>query len=93
MFDLERKKQQRAAIKAAEAEARRVRELEKAKALEIAKLQYQSRIQKEEDAAARREREVLKMEKMEMQLIQQLKDTQILQRNALDELEMALRLE
>ena len=92
-IDLQRKKEQRAAIKAAEEEARKVRELKNKKTLEQARRHYEIRIKKEEEEAIKREKEVLRMEKMEMELIQQLKNTQMKQKAALNDLESALQIE
>jgi hypothetical protein len=92
-LDLERKKEQRALIKASLEEARRIRELGKAKLLEQARINYESRIHREEEEALRRERDVAQMERVEIELIQQLKSTQMLQRAALEELDCALRID
>lgn len=92
-IDLQRKKEQRSAIKAAEEEARKIRELKNQKILEQARHQYEIRIKKEEEEALKREKEVLRMEKMEMELIQQLKNTQMKQKAALNDLETALQVE
>jgi hypothetical protein len=51
---------------------------------------YLMRVQEKELAARRKEREVSRMEKVEMQLIQKLKNTQQLQQRAFYELENAL---
>jgi hypothetical protein len=48
------------------------------------------RVQEKEQAARRKEKEVARMEKVEMQLIQKLKNTQQLQQRAFFELESAL---
>ena len=66
--------------------------MSRSKVLEQAKRHYEVKIKKEEDEAIRREKEVLKMEKLEMELIQQLKNTQMLQQSALNDLESALQI-
>ena len=51
---------------------------------------YLERVREKELAARRKQKEVGRMEKMEMQLIQKLKNTQQLQQRAFYELENAL---
>lgn len=92
-MELVKKKEQRAAIKAAEEEAKRIRQISREKRLQLARSNYEQRIMNEEEEVAKREAEVAKMEKMEMELIQQLKNTQMRQKVALEELETALRVE
>jgi vacuolar-type H+-ATPase subunit H len=93
MLVLQRKREQRAAIKAAEEEARKIRVLLREKQVEEAKRNYQNRLQVVEMEALRREQEVARMERVEMELIQQLKNTQMLQKAALEDLETALKVE
>lgn len=92
-MELIRKKEQRAAIKASEEEAKRIREISREKRVQLARLNYEERIKREEDEVARREVEVARMERIEMGLIQQLKNTQMRQKVAFEELETALKVE
>lgn len=78
------------AVKTKEEQIRQAREAERARVEKMNEDMYLMRVQEKELAARRKEREVSRMEKVEMQLIQKLKNTQQLQQRAFYELENAL---
>lgn len=87
---IQMKQEKRALIKQHEEEMRIARELSKKELEDKNSAAYHSRVRKQEIAARRREKEVQKMEKMEMQLIQKLKNTHDIQQKAFQELDGAL---
>ena len=90
LLEVQKKREQRTIVKAYEENVRREREREKQRIIEKNKAAYQAKIRKEEAEAKKKEKEVLKMEKVEMQLIEQLKNTQLTQAAACAELEVAM---
>jgi hypothetical protein len=77
-------------IKQRKEEARRKLEEDRLQQLEKFREDYEARMAHEELLRARTEALVAKMEKEEMELIQRLQNTQTVQRNAYEELEVAL---
>jgi len=77
-------------IKRQKDEAKRRMEAERSGKLEMFRADYEARIGQEEMLRARTEALVSAMEKEEMELIQRLQNTQMMQRSAYDELEQAL---
>jgi len=51
---------------------------------------YEAKVKLENEETTKREKEVVKMERIEMQLIQKLKKTQVMQQQAFEDLEQAL---
>ena len=92
LLEVQKKREQRTIVKAYEENVRRERERERQRIIEKNKAAYEARIKKEEAEAKKKEKEVLKMEKVEMQLIEQLKNTQLTQAAACAELEVAMHL-
>jgi hypothetical protein len=88
--EFQQKKDLRAAVKNREEDIRLAREAERARIEKMNEDMYMMRVQEKEAATRRKEREVSRMEKVEMQLIQKLKNTQQLQQRAFYELENAL---
>lgn len=84
------KKEMRTAVKKREEDIRLAREKEKARIEKMNEESYLRRVQEKELATRKKEKVVSKMEKVEMQLIQKLKNTQQLQQRAFYELENAL---
>ena len=68
----------------------RDREVSRALIVEQNKKNYASRVEAEAVETKVREKEVGKMERIEMALIQQLKNTQVIQQQAFEQLESAL---
>jgi len=87
---IQMKQEKRALIKEHEDELRLMREQSKKELEEKNEAAYLNRVKREHTIAKRRERQVQKMEKMEMQLIQKLKNTQDIQQKAFQELDGAL---
>ncbi|CAN0006287.1 unnamed protein product [Ascophyllum nodosum] len=83
-------REKRSDIKHQEDEARNARLEGKARAVEESRRSYENRVKREEDEIAAREQKVARMEQRELALIQQLKNTQAMQRRAYAELEAAL---
>lgn len=88
--DIIQKQQQRAVIKKREDELRLKREAERQQVLEVNRRNYEDRVNKQVVETVDKERQVMKMERTEMQLIQRLKKTQIIQQQAFEDLEHAL---
>jgi len=88
--DYAAKREMRAAVMRQEEEARSAKEAERARVERANEDEYLRRVREKELAARRKEKAVAKMEKVEMQLIQKLKNTQQLQQRAFYELENAL---
>ena len=84
------KQERRAEIKSHEEEVRREREAARNAIVGQNKRNYDSRVEAEEAETKVREKEVGKMERIEMALIQQLKNTQVIQQQAFEQLESAL---
>ena len=84
------KQEKRAAIKQHEDEVKRRREQERQEVLRANRAHYDVKVKQEIDETAVREKEVVRMERVEMQLIQKLKKTQIIQQQAFEDLEQAL---
>jgi len=88
--EYEQKKEKRAIVKKREDDIRLAREAERAKIERKNENEYLTRVKEKELATKKKEKQVAKMEKVEMQLIQKLKNTQQLQQRAFYELENAL---
>ena len=84
------KQERRAEIKSHEEEVRRERENTRNDIIWENKKKYDRRVEAEEVETKVREKEVGKMERIEMALIQQLKNTQVIQQQAFEQLESAL---
>ncbi len=88
--EYQQRREMRAAVKKREEDIRLNREAERARIEKSNEDMYLMRVQEKESVIRRKEKEVSKMEKIEMQLIQKLKNTQQLQQRAFFELENAL---
>ncbi|KAJ8600193.1 hypothetical protein CTAYLR_001981 [Chrysophaeum taylorii] len=88
--DVIEKQHRRAVIKQHEDEVRRKRDVERKHAIEANKRNYEERVAQQLIETQDKERQVMKMERKEMQLIQKLKKTQIMQQQAFEDLEHAL---
>mmetsp|Transcript_13611 Transcript_13611/g.17933 ORF Transcript_13611/g.17933 Transcript_13611/m.17933 type:complete len:245 (+) Transcript_13611:207-941(+) len=83
-------RRQREYIVAHEQEVRERRERERQQKLEENKVNYECKVKQQHFESRQKEKEVEKLERIEMELIQKLKSTQLLQQNAYSELESAL---
>jgi len=88
--EIQLKRERRAAIKKHEEDLKQQREDERIRIERENEQKYLARVREKEIEARRKEKEVSKLEKVEMQLIQKLKNTQQLQQQAFQELENAL---
>jgi hypothetical protein len=88
--EYQQKMEIRSTVKKREEDIRIAREAERQRIDQVNKEMYEKRVHEKMLATRRKEKEVSKMEKMEMQLIQKLKNTQQLQQRAFYELENAL---
>ena len=88
--DVVEKQEKRAAIKQHEDELKRRRAQERHDVLRANRRDYEDKVAKEVEETNVREREVVRMERIEMNLIQKLKKTQIIQQQAFEDLEQAL---
>ena len=88
--DVVEKQEKRAAIKQHEDEVKRRRAAERRDVLRANRRDYEDKVAREVEETAVREREVVRMERVEMNLIQKLKKTQIIQQQAFEDLEQAL---
>ena len=88
--DVVEKQEKRAAIKQHEDEVKRRRNQERVDVLRSNRAHYEHKVAQEVEETAVREKEVVRMERVEMQLIQKLKKTQIIQQQAFEDLEQAL---
>jgi len=88
--DVVAKQEKRAAIKQHEDEVKRRRNQERVDVLRSNRAHYEHKVKQEVEETAVREKEVVRMERVEMQLIQKLKKTQIIQQQAFEDLEQAL---
>ena len=88
--ELRRKEEKRYMIKKREEDIREARADEERRIAEVNEKKYNQRVKDREVATRKKEKEVSRMERVEMQLIQKLKNTQQLQQQAFQELENAL---
>jgi hypothetical protein len=88
--DYQAKREKRAEVKKREDDLRSLKEQSRADVERANEETYLLRVQEKELETRRKEKQVTKMEKLEMQLIQKLKNTQQLQQRAFYELENAL---
>lgn len=88
--DYNAKREMRSAVKKREEDFRLAKQAEQMRVEKLNEDMYLERVREKELAARRKQKEVGRMEKMEMQLIQKLKNTQQLQQRAFYELENAL---
>jgi hypothetical protein len=88
--DVVAKQERRAEIKTHEERVRADREANREHLREANRDHYDGKVHAEERETRAREGEVAKMERIEMALIQQLKNTQVIQQQAFSELESAL---
>ena len=88
--DVVAKQNRRLEIKSREEDLTERRNLERLELVDRNRRCYEERVADEELATAEQEKQVAKMERMEMQLIQKLKKTQIIQQQAFEDLEHAL---
>eukprot|EP00743_Colponemidia_sp_Colp-15_P000962 GILK01001061.1.p1 GENE.GILK01001061.1~~GILK01001061.1.p1 ORF type:complete len:252 (-),score=71.01 GILK01001061.1:936-1691(-) len=77
-------------IRTKELQLRQKAEEERRARLEKGRMEYEERVRQEEQERQRREALIAKMEREEMELIQKLQNTQMIQRSAYEELENAL---
>ena len=84
------KQTKRSEIKMHEERMKVQREEERQLVVENNRRNYEEKIEAQARASASKEREVARMERVEMQLIQQLKKTQVMQQHAFEDLEHAL---
>mmetsp|Transcript_14912 Transcript_14912/g.26504 ORF Transcript_14912/g.26504 Transcript_14912/m.26504 type:complete len:231 (-) Transcript_14912:384-1076(-) len=88
--DVVQNRRRREEVLAQEQQLREMRERERALKLEQNKKNYEEKVKNEHQESKAKEKEVEQLERVEMELIQKLKSTQLLQQNAYSELENAL---